>query len=139
MPMILEHIDKIARDKQRDVLYVEFFEDLGLRYKYKNCPVRKAFMKWMDEHDIKYKECGHIAIENVWARYYTGLLYIDIAMDENNSKYLQLNEHLENKDGSFKIEGINYYYLPLKVAMQNAHHDEPGFWEKLEEEVECPL
>lgn len=29
MPMILEHIDKIARDKQRDVLYVEFLKIWG--------------------------------------------------------------------------------------------------------------
>lgn len=45
MPQILEHIDKIARDKQRDVLYVDFFEDLRFHYDYENCPVRQAFIK----------------------------------------------------------------------------------------------
>lgn len=34
MPMILEHIDKIARDKQRDVLFVDFFEDLWFHAEY---------------------------------------------------------------------------------------------------------
>lgn len=133
MPQILEHIDKIARDKQRDVLYVDFFEDLRFRYDYENCPVRQAFIKWMDEHNIQYKECAHIA-SGIGFEAYRGLLYIDIAMNENDPKYLQLNEHLENKDGSFKIDGMKYYYLPLKVAMQNAHHDEPRFWEKWAED-----
>jgi hypothetical protein len=29
-----------------------------------------------------------------------------------------------------KFEGAKFCYLPLAVAMENAHHDEPGFWDR---------
>ena len=133
MGMIVKHIDKIAREKQRDVIYIDFFENLGFDYDYEHYPTRVAFMQWMDEHEIKYIPCGYRAREDGWESY-RGTLYIDVPMDTNNPKFLLLNEHLENEDGSFKIEGIFYYYLPLEVAMKNAHHDEPGFWEKWAED-----
>ena len=31
------------------------------------------------------------------------------------------------------IEGkVLFLYLPLEIAMKNAHHDEPGYWENLD-------
>ena len=27
-------------------------------------------------------------------------------------------------------EQVQFFYLPLEHAMRNAHHDEPGFWDK---------
>jgi len=29
-----------------------------------------------------------------------------------------------------KIDGVVFCYLPLEMAMKNAHHDEPGFWDR---------
>ncbi|MEA2017392.1 MAG: hypothetical protein U9N59_02995, partial [Campylobacterota bacterium] len=60
--------------------------------------------------------------------------YIDIPMDENDKRYLTLNNHLEYENGDMKIDGIMYYNLPLRVAMKNAHHDEAGFWNKWAED-----
>lgn len=129
MAIALEHIDKIAREKQRDVIYIEFDKKVYPSYEYENYTVRIELMQWLEEHEIPYLPCGHIASEYGWESY-RGQLYIDIPMDENNPKYKLLDNHLENEDGSFKIEGIRYMYVPLEVAMKNAHHDEPGFWDE---------
>lgn len=138
MPQILKHIDQIGREKQRDVLYIVFNEpkkdedrwtDEYLSYKYKNDPVRNEFIQWLEENNIPYEECGPIASEFGWESY-RGQLYIDVPMDENDERFLKLNEHLEYPNGEMKIEGIMYYHVPLIISMKNAHHDEPGFWEK---------
>ena len=129
MPMSLEHIDKIARDKQRDVLYIEFDREVYPSYDYETYIERQNLIKWLEENNIPYMPCGHIASEYGWESY-IGQLYIDIPMDDNNSKYKLLNNHLENEDGSFKIKGVRYMYVSLKVAMKNAHHDEEGFWDR---------
>jgi hypothetical protein len=36
--------------------------------------------------------------------------------------------------GTMRYENIRSYYLPLEVAMKNAYHDEPGFWERWAED-----
>jgi len=61
---------------------------------------------------------------------YRGQLYINLPLDETNKQYKLLDNHLMTADNKFKNEGIQFYYLPLKIAMKNTHHDEPGFWEK---------
>ena len=133
MPMIIEHIDKIARDKKRDVIYIEFDRDVYPSYDYEEYTERINLIKWLEKNNTNYSICGHYASENGWESY-RGQLYIDIPMDDDNPKYQLLNNHLENKDGSFKIKGVSYMYLPLKIAMKNAHHDEPGFWDKWAED-----
>jgi hypothetical protein len=41
-----------------------------------------------------------------------------------------LHEYLEYPDGSMRFPTVRFYFLTLEIAMQNAHHDEPGFWDK---------
>jgi hypothetical protein len=128
MPMVVEHIDKIARDLQRDVLYIEFDRNVFESYDYDEYTERNNLMDWLDEHDIGYRCCGAIARENGWESY-RGQLYIDLPFDETDEKYRLLDGHLCNEDNTPRINGVIFYYLPLEIAMQNAHHDEPGFWE----------
>lgn len=129
MPQILEHIDKIARDKQRDVIYIEFDRDIYPDYEYENYEERNNLIEWLKQHEISYRMCGPIASENGWESY-RGQLYIDVPMDDNNSQYRLLNKHLEDEEGKMKINGVGHYYVPLEVAMKNKHHDEPGFWDR---------
>ncbi len=126
--MIIEHIDKIARDLQRDVLYIAFDHEHFPSYDYENYLVRNGLLQWLDDHEISYRKCGEIASENGWESY-RGQLYIDLPFDENNEKYLLLDDHLCNEDNTPKIKGVVFYYLTLEIAMKNAHHDEPGFWD----------
>ena len=133
MPMLLKHIDKIAREKQRGVLFVSFDIDPFSDETYEDFAPRKELMAWMEAHDIPFEPCANLASDTITMGY-MGELYIDIPMDENDPRYQLLTHHLEHEDGTIKIDGIEYFYLPLEVAMKNAHHDEPGYWERIMED-----
>jgi hypothetical protein len=53
---------------------------------------------------------------------------IDVPYDEANPVCQKLADHLENPDGSMKIEGVNFYYMPLEEAMKYAEQDEKECW-----------
>jgi hypothetical protein len=129
MPQVIDHIDKIARDKKRDVLYVIFHKDAPRDFDYEKSAARKKVLAWLDNNQIAYQLCGDVAREDGWAGY-RGQIYIDVPFDDNDLTYQKLREFLENPDGTMKIPGVDFCYLPLDHAMKNAHHDEPGFWER---------
>lgn len=140
MPLLIEHIDAIARQKQRDVLYVEFHpqtEDLEEfdteHYVWELDSRRQAFLSWLDQQAIAWRYCAPIASECGFESY-QGQIYIDLAMDDNDPLYCGLRDYLEHPDGLMRDENLRFFYLPLAMAMKNAHHDEPGFWERWAEE-----
>ena len=57
-------------------------------------------------------------------------IYIDVPYDENELLYVQVPDYLENPDGTMRFDTMSFWHLSLKKAMENAHHDEPDFWEK---------
>jgi hypothetical protein len=128
MPRILKHVDQIAREKNRDVLYVAFDNEIYDGYDYKEWVSRTQLILWLENYQIRYIECSHVASEN-YMESYRGEIYIDVPYDENNPTYIQVRDYLENPDGSSRIPGLIFYLLPLEIAMRNKHHDEPGFWE----------
>ena len=129
MSQIIEHIDKIARDKNRDVIYISFDRDILSSYEYEEYKERKDLLIWLNKHEIAYEECGPIASENGWESY-RGQLFLDVEIDDTNEKYQLICEHMDNPDGSFKISGVESWIFPLETALKNKHHDEPGFWDK---------
>ena len=141
MPQIVEHIDKIARDIGRDVLFLEFHplpkEGEGFfpseLFDYKNCKERKQVIKWLEENNIKFTPCFNMAERGGVLIYgaYQGGLYVDLPYDESNSEYMNVQNYLENPDGSMKIKGVRFMSLSLEIAMRYKHHDEPGFWADL--------
>ena len=132
VPVVIRDIDKIARDKQDGVLYV-VFEGEKFRGDCEKFEERISLIKLLEEHEIVYEECANFASEYGWSSY-KGQLYIDLPFDKKNKKYMVLENYLENEDGTPKMEGVMFYYLPLEIAMKNVHQDEPGFWEKWAEE-----
>jgi hypothetical protein len=50
-------------------------------------------------------------------------------MDADLPIYHELNDYLEYPNGEMRFPTVRFYYLALEAAMQNAYHDEPGFWE----------
>ena len=135
MPMLLEHIDAIARKKQRDVLFIEFRspenEDgtpCESDFDWKTDPLRRQVCQWLTRHQIPWQECGHFANENCMMSY-QGQIYIDVPYDGDNPMYRKVRDYLENPDGSMRFGTVIFWRLSLKIAMRNAHHDEPGFWE----------
>lgn len=146
MPVLLKFIDAIARQKGRDVLFVRFGElDAQLfpvwfmnfdvaQHDWENDPNRRELISWLDERGITWSKCGCFANENIMCGYW-GDIYIDIPYDTSNSVYQELASRLENLDETRKIPGVTFCCVTLKSAMRNAHHDEPGFWEKFAEDL----
>ena len=160
--MLIDHIDKIARDKKRAVLWIdcahhsyqggdkcdeyglfdtkkrEFVDsenqsDSIIKYKlcenFENYGPRIQFLKFLDDNGIKHEPAGPFASENGFSSW-DGMTYIDVPFDEENEDYIKVQKYLENEDGTSKDPNLSFFYLPLERAMENAHHDEPGFWEK---------
>jgi hypothetical protein len=139
MPLLIEHIDAIARQKQRDVLFVEFHsqptddESFIHSHDWQGDPKRQALIKWLDKQEITWCCCSAFASEDGFDSY-QGQIYIDLPMDEANPSYCQLCDHLEHPDGSMRDEQVCFYVLPLEAAMRNAHHDQPEFWQQWAED-----
>lgn len=140
MPQLIEHIDQIARRKQRTVLYLEFHPESMFKiisgdneesesYIYENDKVRDEIIANLDKLNIQWIECAHIASPG-WMGAYVGQIYLDVPYDEELPLYQVLQEYLEYPDGSMRFPSVRFCYLPLETAMKNAHHDEPNFWEK---------
>lgn len=131
MPQLIDHIDAIARQKKRDVLYI-VFSAIGRPRAMTNWdkhPSRKVIVQWLDEKGIPWQPCAGIANANRLDSY-QGQVYIDIPFDRALPEYIELEAFLENPDGTMRLPGATFGYLPLEHAMKNAHHDEPGFWEQ---------
>lgn len=115
MPLLIDHIDAIAREKKRDVLFVHFenyVEDKDLEDN-----ARETLMAWLDENGIAYMPCMGLEDDEI-INSYLGDLYIDLPFDEDNPSYQILSDHLEDEEGNMKIEDVYFYVLSLEVALE---------------------
>lgn len=139
MPKLIYHIDAIARKKNRDVLLLAFHNGItwdsaylygSADYQSPDHP-RQKIIKWLEENEIGWEECADIANETGWQAY-RDQIYIDVPFDTDNENYKKLINYIEDSGGNVKAEFPNtyFYFLTLSEAMKNAHHDEPGFWDK---------
>lgn len=142
MPLLIKHIDQIAREKQRDVLYLEFapkpseedmWGDNNGRYSFERDLVRKQVLDDLTNMGVSWVFCDGFASENYMASY-RGQVYLDVPFDKDLPLYQTLENYLEHPDGRMRFDTVQFYVVPLQAAMKNAHHDEPGFWEKWAEE-----
>jgi hypothetical protein len=130
--ILLQHIDAIARARQRAVLYLEFHpaeRASAANYLFERDVVRDQFLAWLDMHGIGWQPCGPIA-SILRMESYRGQVYVDVPFDENLPLYCLLRDALEHPDGSMKLSSVRFMVLSLDRAMENAEHDEPGFWER---------
>lgn len=127
MPMLIEHIDAITRQKQRDVLYVVFNspasdnndekEILGQAdLEWETLPTRQQIIDWMNAQGIGWKPCCHFADVNLMMGY-RGRLYIDLPFDKSLPAFQALTAFLELPDGSMRFPEATLFYCPLDKAM----------------------
>lgn len=136
MPVLIDTIDAIARQKKRNVLCVTFHnphsDDTHLwesSYDWEHDPMRETICRWLTEHHINWQMCGYAADEECMSPYH-GQIYLDVPFDDDDPLYVLVRDHLENTDGTMRFDTVSFWYLPLATAMENAHHDVPGFWDK---------
>ena len=146
MPLLLEHIDAIARQIQRGVLYLEFHplarapqagENLSAQdvwawktmpdSAWQALPIRQQVIDWLDAQGIGWQPCGHFADVGLMMGY-RGQLYIDLPYDQSLPSYQALEAFLENPDGTMRYREALFFYCSLEEASKNATHDAPGFW-----------
>lgn len=130
MPQLIEHIDAIARKKQRDVLSIRFYAPETVHeYDYEKDPERQRVIRWLEEQGMAWQPCGSAASESAMLPY-MGDVYVDVSYDVSDVRFQALQTYLENPDGTMRHPSVTFEYYPLAVAMRNAHHDEPGFWNR---------
>ncbi len=100
---------------------------------WENSTIRKTIIEWLDQHQIEWSPCGHVASENLMMSY-QGWIYVDVPFDTKDPTYQVLRDYLETPEGTMRFSNVRWYYLPLEDAMKNAHHDEPGFWDRWAED-----
>jgi hypothetical protein len=130
MPQTLEHVDAIARRLKRDALYLDFVKaKRPHREDYRRLESRARIVQWLDSEGIGWCECGPFASETVIGSY-AGEIFIDVPFDENDVQYRKVQAFLEYPDGTTRFDDVKFYVVTLQLAMKNAHHDEPGFWDR---------
>ncbi|WP_322073104.1 hypothetical protein [Burkholderia cepacia] len=137
MPEIIEHIDAIARQKMRDVLFIEFRRTDGdggrgplvRGSEWSNLAVRRQIIEWLNDRRIVWRPCGDVANATV-LRSYRGQIYIELPFDRNLTAFQELEAYLENPDGTMRLSGAWFCCLTHEAAMQNAGHDEFGYWDR---------
>ena len=139
MPVLIEHIDEIARKKRRDVLFVRFNDPetqisgwptlTRSRVHWRELPIRQSLIAWLDSNQIDWDLCGPIANVNGMPGY-GGQIYIDVPFDPNLPECQSVLNFLEFPDGTFRFPEAELCCLRLETAMLNAEHDEPSFWER---------
>ncbi|WP_250493793.1 hypothetical protein [Caballeronia sp. GAWG1-1] len=90
---------------------------------------RRAIVEWLEANHVEWTRCGHVASTTVM-RSYAGQIYIDVPYDVDDPTYQKLQQFLEFEDGTMRYDGVRFWIFPLDKAMENAYHDEPGFWER---------
>jgi hypothetical protein len=130
MPEQLQHIDAIARQKVRDVLYLEFAEaERPVSRPFEEIESRQQILAWFDENGDPWDQCGPIANENFMASY-AGQVNIHEPYDTSNATYQAVQAFLEYPDGTIRFGDVKFWVVSIERAMKNSHHDEPGFWDR---------
>ena len=134
-------IDRVARIMERDVVFVSFepqreTDDIlrgeapnHIYIDYAADENRLALIEWLNENQYDWSPVGHFASEGGWIAY-SGNIYVDVPFDTENPVFQKLCDHLENPDGTPRNPRVKFWAVALEEALTNAHHDEPGFWER---------
>lgn len=121
MPQIIRTIDEIAREKQRDVVFVQFHNfSTGFVADYRTNPSREAIMSWLDQQSISYMPCGGFDSGCI-VEGYDGELYIDVTIDESDKNFLKLARWFLPDGEGPRYTNAWLYYLPLAVALLNSN------------------
>ena len=123
MPQLLKTLDEIAREKQRDVLCVTFFE-AGKPIPRKLSPARRALrselIQYLDDHSISWSECFDPASENLLIYPYSDSIYLDVPYDLADPGYRLVADYLETPGGEPKYEDMHFCVRTLVAAIKTA-------------------
>ena len=115
MVELISYIDDIARRLERDVMYITF-DSRVYKGPPESWPARNELIAWCQQHNIETRPCAGFSTSE-WENSYAGQLYVDLAYTPECAKFKLLNQHLEDPDGSIKIEGVRFLLLTYAQAL----------------------
>ncbi|SEL21161.1 hypothetical protein [Acinetobacter sp. DSM 11652] len=121
MRLYAQHIDAIAREIQRDVLFIHFENYTDDQNEEES--IRDHVIAWLEQHEIEFVPCLGLSGEDEIDSY-LGDLYLDIPFDEQNNQYQLVKNYLEDEQGNMKIEHVLFFVLSLEVAEEIAKDQE---------------
>jgi hypothetical protein len=135
--MSIQHIDAIAREKGRDVLYVTFLKKPAKKGKSANrstfdweeSRVRNDLIEWLNQRGIAWVPCAGVANLDFMEAYHGGL-YVDLPIDEGSPEFSVFFNYVEFPDGTKNPPALKAYICALEDAQKNSTHDVPGFWDR---------
>ena len=133
MPVVIFTIDEIALKKNRDALYLSFYDPRnpesvealletvgdGLMA-WREYPPFKAISQWMDKKGIKHSPCYAMLDPGLMSTPYMGDLYVDVPFDLADPLYQELSAHLEDADGNPILPGVWFCGVTLETARRHA-------------------
>jgi len=126
MPVAMRHIDKIAREKQQDVLFLIFDPERTGNGQYEDMPIRQHLIAWFKQNNIEIELCGPMQ-RHFLVCPYEGSFYIDVLFDEKDEVYQKVQQYLEDSEGNIKVPFTQFHCLPLSIAMEDAFYDDRDF------------
>ena len=115
LSQLLKHIDAIAREKNRDVLFVHF--DHYVHPDRDAHSVRQRLIGWLEQQGIIYMPCLGVD-QTLHSEIYSGGLYLDVPFDLQHKIYQKLSHYLEDEQGNMKIKGIQFFVLSLGLPLE---------------------
>jgi hypothetical protein len=135
MVAMVGYLDQIARQKQRDVILIQFAPSIfhaESRDEWRELPERQQVLSWLAEQGIAFESAIYVADDvDLLSPPYSGQIYIDVLFDTAAPFFQKVLGYFEHPDGSSKFPGVELHVLTLGRAMCHAHRDEPGFLDKL--------
>jgi len=118
MPLLIEHIDDIARRLNRDVLLIgpDRMTDSHHSLNWKDSVDRSGLLTWLDEQNINWEPCGWLSSQSVMEGY-RGDIYLDFPYSAADTRYLHLKAFVqEQEDGSTKWAGVKIYLFSIRFC-----------------------
>ena len=123
MPMILQPLDELARQKGRNILVVLFPKLEALESSYDRYKPRTQFIRFLKAHGIPWTPCCWPSNPQSVFDGYTGMIYLDVPFEEGHPQYELLRDHLENADGTPKNKNVCFHFYSLQKALDRVTHE----------------
>ncbi len=120
MPQLIQHLDTLAIQKQRDVLAVHFpeliFEFEPVRDTYSK---RNQVIEFLEAEGIGWLPCAEPRSDKgVLLAGYLGMIYVDVPFDTESPQYQIVQRRLEHPDGTLRDPSVRFLCLPLARAIE---------------------
>ncbi|AJI53742.1 hypothetical protein [Francisella philomiragia] len=127
----IKTIDQIAREKQRDVLFIQVKPNPLKSFEhYRNYKPWQEIKSWLEDNDIPHEICGPFFEDQIVIEGYCGDIYIDLPNDDSLAMIQKIDEYFnytgERLDGKVRLCILSY-----DTAIKYAERDTAEFWDDI--------